>query len=536
VSRVACVYLPQWSINLLQRRLRRRAVGGDTPRELSPLPPLLLVATVGPRRLVMRACARSIHQGVRVGMTLAHARAILPARPSPLIKPYSPERDRIALVALACWANRFTPMVAADPPDGLVLDIAGCERLFHGEGGLVAQLAASLASFKLDARIAVAPTLGCGWAVSRYGGGAVTAIAPAEIRAALAALPVAALRLDTAMVAALAEVGVTQVQHLLDIPRKELVGRFGAGMLLRIDQAMGLAWEPLDPVVPPAPLVVEREFEGPTTDGEPIRQATQGLIAGLIRSLHEQNHGVLQLRLTLRRPNTTPLSLEAHLSRPCRDAKHLWSVLAPRLESAQLAYGVDHLTLAAARSGVLPHEQLHTPHAPGSVHDAALEVEAARAIDMLASRLGHACVMRCRLIDTHLPEKAAHYSEALAAPVGETTTPVKQAAPPPVALSPRPSLLFSPPQPIHVMSVTPDGPPLQIRWRNETLVIQQWVGPERVALEWWQGACDDSAAGAASARGAPTRDYFQVQDPLGRWLWLFRHWPSRRWFIHGQWA
>jgi two-component system OmpR family response regulator len=36
---------------------------------------------------------------------------------------YRPERDAQALLALAGWCNRFSPVVGVDPPDGLVLDI-----------------------------------------------------------------------------------------------------------------------------------------------------------------------------------------------------------------------------------------------------------------------------------------------------------------------------------------------------------------------------------------------------------------------------
>ena len=35
--------------------------------------------------------------------------------------------------AVADWCQRYTPLVAADPPDGILLDIGGCAHLFGGE-------------------------------------------------------------------------------------------------------------------------------------------------------------------------------------------------------------------------------------------------------------------------------------------------------------------------------------------------------------------------------------------------------------------
>ena len=72
---------------------------------------------------------------MRHGMTVAHARALLPGETA--VEPHRPQRELAALEALGRWALRFSPIVAVDPPDGLLFDIAGCERLFGGERRLV---------------------------------------------------------------------------------------------------------------------------------------------------------------------------------------------------------------------------------------------------------------------------------------------------------------------------------------------------------------------------------------------------------------
>src|SRR5439155_1728847 len=45
----------------------------------------------------------------------------------------SPRKDAALLEKLADWCDRYTPLVALDGPDGLMLDITGCVHLFGDE-------------------------------------------------------------------------------------------------------------------------------------------------------------------------------------------------------------------------------------------------------------------------------------------------------------------------------------------------------------------------------------------------------------------
>ena len=45
--------------------------------------------------------------------------------------------DAKTLDDIADWCDRFTPLVALDPPHGLFLDITGCAHLFGGERALL---------------------------------------------------------------------------------------------------------------------------------------------------------------------------------------------------------------------------------------------------------------------------------------------------------------------------------------------------------------------------------------------------------------
>ncbi|BCH29910.1 hypothetical protein MesoLjLc_18400 [Mesorhizobium sp. L-8-10] len=83
--------------------------------------------------------------GVRIGMPAAKAQALVAGL---VIRDADPAGDAAALERLALWIlQRVAPIVAADHPDGIVIDSAGADHLHGGEvamlDGLVGRLAMS---------------------------------------------------------------------------------------------------------------------------------------------------------------------------------------------------------------------------------------------------------------------------------------------------------------------------------------------------------------------------------------------------------
>src|SRR5690242_13210999 len=123
MRRILSVWLPHWPITRLSRSV-----------SISPDRPLVTIETIrGVRHLAAIAEAGESH-GLFPGQTLTAARAVCPA-----LVPVDadPAADEAALVRLAAWCERYTPMVAPDPPDGLWLDITGCACVFGTEDALV---------------------------------------------------------------------------------------------------------------------------------------------------------------------------------------------------------------------------------------------------------------------------------------------------------------------------------------------------------------------------------------------------------------
>ena len=152
-------YLSLWLRRLSTDRIERRSSApADTP--------LVVVASVKGAQRITALNDAAARLGLKTGMALADARAMYPALP---VAEADPEADRRLLEAIADWCDRYTPLVGLDPPDGLLLDITGCAHLFGGEAALCRDLVARLARQGFHARAAVADTVGCAWAVARYG-------------------------------------------------------------------------------------------------------------------------------------------------------------------------------------------------------------------------------------------------------------------------------------------------------------------------------------------------------------------------------
>ena len=534
-------------------RGQRIPAGPGTPRpHLGPLPPggegggarcpgrppvpetILLVETIANRQVVIHGCEGAAEAGVRAGMTLAHARALL-GPVAVRVRPARPQRDGEALRALALWATRFAPAVAPDPPDGLLADISGCQFLFRGERRLIQMIRQAVQRLGFHARLAAAPTFGCAWAVARFGTRGMRIVSEEELRDALRPLPIAALRVGPDTEADLSEVGIERIGDLFAVPRAAFPSRFGNEPLLRLDQATGEALEMIRPVQHTEPPRVERLFAGPVQKLEAIELTVRQLLDELAARLQDRESGAQRLDLELKRFETGPLRLSATLSRPSRDVRHLWSLLRPRVEKANLGHGVERVRITASHTGTLRHQQ----HRCLDGEDSG-EIEGAfgRLLDIMAGRIGPDRVVRMEPARTHIPERIYRPQPACgdacgAACLGGGTTSGDPSG------GDRPSVLFDPPQPILVIAVTPDGPPSRLRWNGREHRIVATIGPQRIGEEWWRGRHEGKTETSDPSQ-VPSclsaRDYFKVSDEGGRWLWVFRDHASSQWFVHGQWA
>jgi protein ImuB len=478
--------------------------------------------------------ARASAHGLHVGQTLADARAILPELDAQ-------EIDRAAIAQLfadfADWHSNASPIVSvltdAAPWGDLVLDITGVSHLFGGESAMLARLTGRLAALGIAAQGAVASTVGAAWALAHHAPGRVAA-AGAEA-AALARLPVEALRLGLEQTEALRQFGLKAVGQLYGRDRRALQARFGATLLLRLDQALGWLEERVAPRLPAVDYAVERRFPEPIGLLEDVLLTAQDLAITLALRLEALGVGAQAFHLFLYRVDHKLMTLSVNAARATRDPGHvgrLFSYRAERLGGEYDAgFGIDMIRLAASSIGPLEAVQ---SGAFGS-DDGAASLDGL--YDRMSSRLGALAVLRSRPVNTHVPEQSVRLEPAIA------PSPAPAEPPPPIR-APRPLRLLPQPEPITVLAEVPDAPPSRMVWRRVGYRFVKASGPERLGADWRQSSAPlgfDAAAPTGEPvyrEGEEARDYYVAEDEGGRRFWLFRLGllgiaAEPRWYLHG---
>jgi len=455
--------------------------------------------------------------GLQRGMTLADARAMIPHL---AVEDIDEAADANLLEAVADWAERYTPLVALDPPNGLVLDITGAAHLLGGEAPLLADLGGRLLMQGFAVEAAIADTPAAAYAAARYGNGGI--VAPGSSAGMLSPLSLAALRLSHDVVAALDRVGLKRIGQLLAAPRAPLAARFGRGLLYRLDCALGIEEEAISPRRPVAALVAERRFAEPVSREEDIAATLASLAAALAGKLEEIGEGARLLELALFRVDGAVRHIAVSTSRPVRAPRLVGDLFREKFaglaEEIDAGFGFDMIRLSVLASAPVDPAQVDL------AGDALAESDLDALIDRVGARLGGKSVSRIAACDSHIPEQAARMIEPNAPPARPLPADAWH-------IDPRPLRLFEKPEPVEAIAEVPDGPPIGFRWRRALYRVARAEGPERIGAEWWQDHPDQF-----------TRDYFRVEDAAGHRFWLFREGlfgretGAPRWYLHGVFA
>ncbi|MGD9784491.1 MAG: DNA polymerase Y family protein [Hyphomicrobiaceae bacterium] len=552
--------------------------------------PLALVAAGAHGLRITAANAAARAEGVRPGLALADARAALPSLAT---RPAEPRRDAEALRSLAYWAGRYGPARNVEGADGLWVDTTGVAHLYGGEQHLLGDLHRRLMRLGLTARIGLAGTHGAAHALARHAASVqrpVIGVADdaQRLAAALAPLPVAALRIDEEAVVLARRLGLKRIGDLYGLPRESLACRFRAqpggaarlkaqradalaeALIERLDAALGRRPEPRESLVEPPLFAARRSFTEPLISAEGIAAAVASLAGDLAAALDAAAQGVRRVRLMLYRVDGTSAAVAIGTAAPVREAAHLVGLLAGKLEHLDAGFGIDMAALEALAVEPLGARQPALGSATvaivrgddgaaaralgGASEDDAL----ARLVDRLANRLGRDRVLGMGLRPSHLPERAESRVPLIGGMLADAdcagaSTAFQRAH---LAAS-RPALLLEAPEPISVMAEVPDGPPLRFTWRRVEHRVVRAEGPERIAAEWWrwlgerhrrieeasrkQDASDALGERQAVRLPGRSRDYYCIEDQSGGRYWVFRDGLYGRadeggapvWFMHG---
>jgi len=473
--------------------------------------PTILIERTGQREVVTAACPIALSLGLAPGMVAAHARALVADLE---VRDADPVRDaawldRLALHAVARW----TPIAATSGADGIWLDLTGTSHLHGGEARFCSRLLRFLARLGFTARIAIAGTPGAAHALARYGGEPATILPAGREAAALAGLPIAALRLEATALAAAARFGLERVGDLYAMPRGPLARRLGLASVTRLDQALGRAAEPIVPVIPFEAPEVSRRLLEPIGTAEAIAQVISDLVDDLVALLQKRGLGARTVTLTAERVDGADQHLGIGASRATRDRKHLVRMFGLKIDRLKPGLGIEAMRLTVPHS-----EPLGASAFRALLPEQGAAADLAPAIDQLAGRAGAQAVFRIGLEESDVPERAVRRLGPLADPLGWPAW--KR----PVRILRRPEMLT------HVVALLPDHPPRRFTWRGRVYPVVAGDGPERIHGEWWR---TDRELWAV-------RDYFRVEVEGGQRFWLFRRGDGVEpetgdlsWHLHG---
>lgn len=444
--------------------------------------------------IIAAACPAARSMGLRAGMAVTHAKALVPGLDVRDAEPQADGAllDRLGIFAARCW----TPRAAVSGSDGLWLDLSGVAHLFGGEQQMCARILGFCARLGFSARIAVAGTLGAAHALARHSNRPITISASGEEAQAIARLPLAALRVENDVLGTARRLGIESIGELISMPRGPLTRRFGKTLLTRLDQALDRSAESFEPIVPDHPPIASLGLVEPIVTAESIGQVLGDLMVTLVGLLERAGVGVRALTLRCERIDGEDQYLRIGTARSTREGSHLLRLLNMKIETIEPGFGIEAMSLIATRCEPLPAMPIHS-----DLSGEALAADLPQLIDRLSTRLGAARVFRSSAVESDVPERSVRRVFAMS-PWRELPSDKL-----------RPVRMLALPEPIHnVMALLPDQPPRRFTWRGQTHSVRQADGPERIYGEWWK------RTGEADA----VRDYFMVEDVHGGRFWMFR--------------
>lgn len=545
--RIISLWFPRLGV---ERVLRQRRDGFEGP--------MAIVQDQNQMQIVSSLTPAAEAVGLRVGQPLRDAQAMCPEL---ITRLRNPQAELTFLRSLARWAGKFTPWVGIDAPSGLTLDITGCAHLFGSEEGLVEAMCDDCQSLGVSVYAGCADTVGAAWALARYSGqtaqshrsgdaidqearatrsravkrrnwergGARPTVKVAKERVHFIApsgvahdqlkdLPIAALRLDSAIVEQLSRLGLRRIGDLAGQPRAGLARRFGKELVLRLDQAMGSTPEPVSPIKDIPHFGVRMGFPDPIGLHEDIIAALDRLLPRLCDKLTLHSKGARRVRVQGFCADDTMSSIDVGLAKASDDPERIRPLLILRLDELDVGFGLDVLRLEAYVTEPLDQREMTGHLEAGARVKAGLQQENAvlDLIGRLGARLGMDAITRLHPAQSHIPEKTYNVLSAAWSEPCENW---------PDHHKIRPTVMW----PVELIQAPENPtPPSQFVWRGRRLEIESAVGPERIAPEWW---LDDPNWRSG------VRDYWRVTCKSGDQLWLFFAYGatmSGGWFCQGQ--
>jgi protein ImuB len=500
MTRIACFYVPMFP---LAARLRSEP---DLLQEA-----LAIIDGNAQNAHVIAATRRARTKGIRPGMSLAQARALVPKL---IARARDAECERTAQEALFEVAETFSPRVE-DAGEGLVyVDVTGMERHYQlavGDGCPELALA--------KAAIAAATKMGfparVGIAASKLAARVAAELpqSPTIVEAGkesefLAPLPLARLTPELDAATTLRRWGIGSIGELADLPESEVASRLGELGRELHHAARGIDPRPLIPRPVPPDFREGMELEWPLVALEPFLFIANAALDRLSQRMEVQGFACKRLELTLALEPDGFYARAIDLPAPTRDVKTMLTLLRLDLEKNPPGAPVVGFSLVAHPDR--PRRAQLTLFGPTALSPEKLATTIARLVALLGdNRVGMAMA-----VDGHLPERYELADYAPPPPPQTRRLPQQSRG----LLAAR---VFRPPVAVEVITRQSDGATQIASINGEgdlTGPVRMSSGPWRVESGWWSDA-------------PAAREYWDVELERGGIYRVYQAAPATDWFV-----
>jgi protein ImuB len=405
--------------------------------------------------------------GVETGMVVSDARAIYPSLkisttiPNSL-KDYEVNRKMVHPI-YRCRCPRSAQWSH--------LDVSGCAHLWGGERHYIKDINTRLINRGLRCTCNDGDTIGAAWAIAHYGETNPIVESGKQMETLLNLSP-AALRLEPESTDRLMKLGLRKISQFINMPRPALRRRFGPGLILKLDQALGNAEEPIKTVQPIEPFRERLPCLEPIVTSTGIEIALERLLETVCHRLMQEGKGIRKAIFIGYRVDNKIEKIEIGTNRATHNQKHLFKLFAEKISSIEPALGIELFMLEALKTEKLsPKQEKLWDSTSGLKSEAISEL-----MDRLMNRFGPAPIHRFQPDEHHWPERSYKKMESLFMIVDRLPLTVDR---------PRPLHLLKIPEHIEVTAPIPDYPPMNFRYLGKLHTIKKADGPERIEPEWW---------------------------------------------------
>ena len=491
--------------------------------------PVAILAGAAPLTKVFAVNREARSLGVTAGMTKVQAEAFQGIA----WRWRSSSQEATAYAALSDCAWTISPRVEDGPKregqdfsDTVVLDLAGCEKLFGSSEKMAHDLKRVAAELGFEANIAVAGTPSAAVCAAQ-GFAGVTVIPAGGEGLQIGRLPLDALRVPLEFVETLNRWGIHTCAEFAALPEIAIVERLGQEGLRWWRLAQGTDAPSLIAKDFPSSFEEQMHLDAPVDLLEPLLFVLNRLLEQLCTRLrmHILAIGEIKVTLTLERNdsrNKKPLShvRTIRLPVPARDSKLLLKLLRLDLEAHPPGLPVTAVRMVAIPVKASSRQLgLFVPLSPDTGH---LEVTLAR----IKGTVGESRVGAPVLLDTHNPNSFQQTRFVLS-----EMSEKRQSRERPATTAMR---IYRPPLPADVEFQ--EGKPAVLSCEGARRQILAFAGPWRTNGDWWS-----ESAWAREEWDIEVRTLRPRVQPEGRrddeeetaLYRVYKDLRAKRWFVEG---